>query len=162
MDIYAPPGGRCNKREEDGGEQTCCAWLRDSDLRGLGWNFSLNNCPWQERVTKRVLAVFLVVTWCKIWFFLSIGALGCIKNMYFMLKKKTNKKISGFAFWSFTFFCQMVLQWNHNTVSTSVIMEREKQKKKTFEIEKSLLTLLKPKKRKWHWPCVIAFDCKCF
>lgn len=36
VDIYAPPGGRCNKREKDGEKQTCCSWLGDSDLGGRG------------------------------------------------------------------------------------------------------------------------------
>lgn len=35
-DIYAPHGGRRNKREKDGGKQTCCTWLGDSDLGGRG------------------------------------------------------------------------------------------------------------------------------
>lgn len=36
VDIYAPPGGRCNKREKDREKQTCCSWLEDSDLGGRG------------------------------------------------------------------------------------------------------------------------------
>lgn len=33
VDIYAPPGGRCNKSERDGEKQTCCSWLRDGTLK---------------------------------------------------------------------------------------------------------------------------------
>lgn len=66
MDIYAPLGGRCNKREEDGGKQTCCTWLGDSDLRGLGLNFSLNNQMKINGSEARVPNTSWTSFWCHL------------------------------------------------------------------------------------------------
>lgn len=34
-----PPGGRCNKREKNGGKQTCCSWPGERDLDDKGLTF---------------------------------------------------------------------------------------------------------------------------